>query len=147
FAGFVWMSANGPHKNTRLGSQTNLMSQFVERLWIARKEKSVQSWHRCLVFCHHLITLSALAKTLGGIMRPICLAAFRLIMNSNFIAASTGRSAGLAPLRILSTYTAARRYLTLRSEPYDIKPPASVQADNVAMNGSLLFVVYSAILL
>ena len=44
FAGFVWMSANGPHKNTRLGSQTNLMSQFVERLWIARKEKTIQSW-------------------------------------------------------------------------------------------------------
>ena len=27
---------------------------------IASSENSVQSWHRCLVFCHHLITLSAL---------------------------------------------------------------------------------------
>src|SRR5262249_40958379 len=52
---------------------------------------------------YHLITLSALASTLGGMVRPICLAAFRLITNSNFFGCSTGRSAGLAPLRILST--------------------------------------------
>jgi len=41
---------------------------------------------------HHLITLSALASTFGGIVRPISLAAFRLIMNSNFVGCSTGRS-------------------------------------------------------
>jgi aspartyl protease family protein len=40
--------------------------------------------------------LSALASTFGGIVNPICLAAFRLIMNSNFVACSTGRSAGFA---------------------------------------------------
>ena len=57
----------------------------------------------------HLMTLSALARTLGGIVRPICLPVFRLITNSNFVGCSTGRSAGLAPLRILSTYKAARR--------------------------------------
>ena len=57
----------------------------------------------------YLITLSARASTFGGIVRPICLAAFRLMMNSNFVGCSTGRSAGLAPLRILSTYVAARR--------------------------------------
>ena len=57
----------------------------------------------------HLITLSARASTFGGIVKPICLAAFRLMMNSNFVGCSTGRSAGLAPLRILSTYVAARR--------------------------------------
>ena len=51
----------------------------------------------------HLITLSALASTFGGIVRPICLAVFRLMMNSNLVGCSTGRSAGLAPLRILST--------------------------------------------
>src|SRR2546430_156393 len=49
------------------------------------------------------ITLSARASTLGGIVRPICFAAFRLMTNSNFLGCSTGRSAGLAPLRILST--------------------------------------------
>ena len=36
-------------------------------------ENSVQSWHRRLDF-DHLITLSALASTFGGIVRPICLA-------------------------------------------------------------------------
>ena len=58
--------------------------------------------HSLSAHCH-LITLSALASTFGGIVRPICLAVFRLITNSNFVGCSTGRSAGLAPLRILST--------------------------------------------
>ena len=37
-----------------------------------------------------LDTLSALANTLGGIVRPICFAVLRLITNSNFIGCSTG---------------------------------------------------------
>jgi len=45
----------------------------------------------------HLITLSARTNTFGGIVKPICLAAFRLMMNSNFFGCSTGRSAGLCP--------------------------------------------------
>src|SRR5215475_12736388 len=57
----------------------------------------------------YLITLSARYSTDCGIVRPICLAALRLIMKSNFFGCSTGRSAGLAPFRILSTYVAARR--------------------------------------
>src|SRR5262249_42281534 len=52
---------------------------------------------------HHRMTRSALARRLGGIASPICLAAFRLTTNSNFVGCSTGRSAGLAPFRILST--------------------------------------------
>ena len=56
-----------------------------------------------LHYCVHLITLSARASTFGGIVRPICFAVFRLITSSNFVGCSTGRSAGLAPLRILST--------------------------------------------
>src|ERR671910_2886453 len=51
----------------------------------------------------HLMTLSARASTLGGIVRSICFAAFRLMISSNFVGCSTGRSAGLAPFRILST--------------------------------------------
>jgi hypothetical protein len=34
---------------------------------------------------------------------------FRLMTSSNVVGCSTGRSAGLAPFRILSTYVAARR--------------------------------------
>ena len=66
-------------------------------------ERSIQSQHRCFVFFDHLITLSARTSTFGGIVRPICFAAFRLMMSSNFIGCSTGRSVGLAPFKILST--------------------------------------------
>ena len=45
----------------------------------------------------YLITLAARTSTFGGIVKPICFAAFRLTTNSNFIGCSTGRSAGLAP--------------------------------------------------
>ena len=57
----------------------------------------------------YFMTLSARASTFGGIVRPICLAALRLITNSNFVGCSTGKSAGFVPLRILSTWTATRR--------------------------------------
>src|SRR4026209_2412192 len=46
----------------------------------------------------YLITLSALANTFGGIVRPICLAVLRLITSSNFVGSSTGSSEGFAPL-------------------------------------------------
>jgi hypothetical protein len=45
----------------------------------------------------HLITLSALASTFGGIVRPICFAVFTLTANSNFPGCSTGRSDGWRP--------------------------------------------------
>jgi hypothetical protein len=48
----------------------------------------------------HRITLSARASTFGGIIRPICLAVFKLTTNSNFVGASIGKSPGLAPFRI-----------------------------------------------
>jgi hypothetical protein len=66
-------------------------------------ENTVQSWPRRSVFFHHLITLSARASTLGGMVTPICFAVFKLTSNSNFIGCSTGRPAGLAPFRIRST--------------------------------------------
>src|ERR1043166_8949384 len=52
-------------------------------------KNSIQSWHA--VFFDYLIALSALASTFGGIVRPICLAAFRLMMNSNFFGCSSRR--------------------------------------------------------
>jgi hypothetical protein len=68
--------------------------------WMLRKicsmEKTIQSQL-------HFITLSARASTFGGIVRPICFAAFRLMTNSNFLGCSTGMSAGFVPFRILST--------------------------------------------
>src|SRR5262249_5585554 len=57
----------------------------------------------------HLITLSARYSTDCGIVRLSAFAVLRLMTNSNVVGCSTGRSAGLAPLRILSTNTATRR--------------------------------------
>ena len=55
------------------------------------------------------ITLSARTSTDGGMVIPSAFAAFRFITNSNLVGNSTGRSAGLAPFRILSTKYASRR--------------------------------------
>ena len=54
-------------------------------------------------YTFHLMTLFARSSTLTGIVRSICFAALRLITNSNFVACCTGKSAGLAPFKILST--------------------------------------------
>jgi hypothetical protein len=42
-------------------------------------------------------------------VRPSALAVLRLTTSSNFVGCSTGRSAGFAPRKILSTNSAARR--------------------------------------
>jgi hypothetical protein len=56
----------------------------------------------------HLITVSARAKTLGGIVRPICLAVLRLINNSNFFDCSAAEFTGFL-LGGLSTENAVNR--------------------------------------
>lgn len=38
------------------------------------------------------MTLSARASTLGGIVKPVCFAVFRLITSSNLLGCSTGRN-------------------------------------------------------
>ena len=52
---------------------------------------------------HYWITSSARDKSDGEIVRPRALAVLRLITSSNLVGCSMGRSAGLAPFRILST--------------------------------------------
>ena len=47
------------------------------------------------------ITSSARARRVCGTVRPSALAVFRLMTSSNLVGCWTGRSAGLAPLRIL----------------------------------------------
>src|SRR5262245_15006941 len=65
----------------------------------------------------HSITSSARATSDGGTVRLSALAVLRLMTSSNFVGCSTGRSAGLAPFRILSTKIAARRQISLKSGP------------------------------
>ena len=63
------------------------------------------------------ITSSARTRIESGIVNPIAFAVLRLRTISNFVACSTGRSAGFAPLKILSTKYAARRYIEGRFSP------------------------------
>jgi hypothetical protein len=51
----------------------------------------------------HSITSSAVASSEGGTVRPSAFAVLRLMTSSNLVGCSTGKSPGLAPLRILST--------------------------------------------
>src|SRR5438128_1106970 len=51
----------------------------------------------------HSMTSSARASSVGGTSRPRAFAVLRLIANSYLVGCCTGRSAGLAPLRISST--------------------------------------------
>ena len=50
----------------------------------------------------HSITSSARASIAGGILTPSDFAALRLIVSSNLVGCSTGKSAAFAPLNILS---------------------------------------------
>ena len=60
----------------------------------------------------HSITSSARNRIDVGMSMPMARAVLRLTIVVNFVARSTGRSAGFAPLRILSTKTAARRSIS-----------------------------------
>src|SRR5213594_2771047 len=63
------------------------------------------------------ITSSARRSSDGGIVIPRAWAVLRLMTSSNFMGCSTGKSAGLAPFRILSTYVAPRRHESSRLTP------------------------------
>src|SRR5262249_29561303 len=54
----------------------------------------------------HSITSSARASSDGGTSRPSMRAVWALMTSSNLADCSTGRSVGLAPLRMRPTYTA-----------------------------------------
>src|SRR5207237_2395759 len=65
----------------------------------------------------HSMTSSARVRIEGGTVRPSAFAVLRLTTSSNRVGCSTGRSAGLAPLRILSTYPAERANKSPRLAP------------------------------
>jgi hypothetical protein len=60
----------------------------------------------------HSISRSARSMIDCGIERLSAVAVFMLINISNLVGCSTGRSAGFVPLKILSTYSAARCSMT-----------------------------------
>src|SRR5262245_6966431 len=63
------------------------------------------------------ITSSARASSVAGTSKPSALAVVTLMTRSNLVGCSTGISPGFAPRRILSTYSAARRYWLGRFDP------------------------------
>jgi len=63
------------------------------------------------------ITSSARASSIGDTSRPSALAVLRLIASSNLSCAWTGSSPAFSPLRMRSTYIAARRKLLCVSNP------------------------------
>jgi hypothetical protein len=67
----------------------------------------------------HLYSITWLARTrkAGGKVNPIAFAVFRLTTSSNVVGCSTGMSAGFVPFKILSTISAARRYLSGKRSP------------------------------
>src|SRR6516164_6801085 len=73
----------------------------------------------------HSITSSARASNASGTVKPSALAVFKFMISSKWVGCSTGRSAGWAPLRILSTYTAALRNRSGYLGEYAISPPSS----------------------
>src|SRR5215475_9643934 len=90
------------------------------------RKLSAGKFHLHLPFAsHHSITSSARASSVGGTVMPSALAVFILMTSWKRVGCSTGKSAGWAPLRILSTYTAALRKRTAYTAEYDISPPSS----------------------
>ena len=83
---------------------------------------SANSGHRQL----YSIKSSASPRSVGGTVRPIALAVLRLMTSSNLVGCWTGRSAGLLPLSIRSTYGAALRQCWRHDKatkyPKNIKP-------------------------
>src|SRR5262245_38773377 len=71
----------------------------------------------CLQQVLYSITSTARERSVGGMVRLIAFAVFRLMINSNRSSCSTGVSAGSAPFKMRSTYEAARRMLATESKP------------------------------
>jgi hypothetical protein len=104
------------------------MSALPPKADMVQHDPDVRFVPKADIVRRHPVTLSVRASTEAGIFRPSILAVLVLMTNSYRAGNSTGRSAGLAPFSILSTYTAIRRNWTLKSSPYDISKPASACA-------------------
>jgi hypothetical protein len=94
------MSALG-HKRTFAAQ--NGMSALPPKAVILFAESDVRFVPIADIGATYSITSSARASTAGGIVRPSAFAVLRLITSSNLVGCWIGRSAGFAPLNILST--------------------------------------------
>src|SRR5262245_59756015 len=97
--GIVLMRASAPHRFAS-GARLRLGDGFGAQL-VARRSFSDGR--------DYSITSSARASSVSGTVRPSALAVFMLMTSLKRVGFCTGRSAGLVPLRIGSTYSVARR--------------------------------------
>src|SRR5438874_13329280 len=86
------------HQNTDLSRARFLLRARRER---PRDGRAAEQRDELAPF--HSMTSSAMASTPGAKVRPSAAAVFKLITSSNLVGCSTGKSAGLTPLNILST--------------------------------------------
>ena len=102
-----------PESNVRFGSKADISAfnsnvRFTPNSGHSGRQSAcplcATSGHWC-----YSITSSARESNCGGTDRPSAFAVFRLMTSSIFVGRSMGRSPGLAPFKILSTKTAARR--------------------------------------
>src|SRR5215472_7431619 len=93
----------------RVTEESNHWQRCLLRARRERPRRSRAAEQRDELAPPHSITSSARASSVLGTIRSSALAVFKLISNSYLVGACTGRSAGFSPLRIRSTYPAARR--------------------------------------
>src|SRR5262249_8976735 len=84
----------------------------------------------------HSIASSARASTVTGISRASAFAVLRLMISSNFVGCSIGRSAGFAPLITLTTNAVARLVKSGIFAPYEISPPSATDSLDSYIAGS-----------
>ena len=101
------------HRAGGLGARTPRIQEAESKKEAGRTQQAPEAPRRGSE-AHWMIS-SARASTAGGIVRPRAFAVLRLMTSSNLVGCWMGRSPGLAPFRILSTYVAERRKLSRRS--------------------------------
>ena len=104
---FAMAAPSDDSRHARLQAAVGAANAALSGGALARQPTSTLSWAGRRV--SYSINSSARSSTDRGIVSPSAFAVWRLMTNSNFVGCSTGRSAGLAPFRIRSTYTAPRR--------------------------------------
>ena len=95
----------------RFGSKADISGGLLDVRYSPKADIGTQLRHvrygpeadSCSATRRYSIASSARARNEGGTVRPSAFAVLRLITSSNLVGCSTGRSAGLVPLRILST--------------------------------------------
>src|SRR6266545_1712182 len=94
--------AFAPEFRAKGGSDTDSRSSLTSQTAIAlNRERGRKSANRQVTL--HSITSSARKRNDSGRSNPITFAVLRLTVRKNRVGCSIGKSAGLAPLKILST--------------------------------------------